>query len=172
DQHADQGSNAVGRRPAHQRLDHLPPRPAPTTRSRDPIAPNAHRPQDTPPVSQEIAAKLKKQEEEILWLRVEIAATRPQQQQQQPQQQPQQQQQQRLPHQLQPPPPQQPEANQQRAQADGQDALFADDAAIERARALAATKDENKKAQLPDLIPGFKASALDIEACVRPPKPA
>ncbi|KAF8513067.1 hypothetical protein JB92DRAFT_3116646 [Gautieria morchelliformis] len=76
---------------------------------------------------------------------------------QQPDQQPHQQLQQQ-------PDPPQPAAEQQReraeAQTEVQGTLFVNEEAIERARAVA--RDDGKKAQLPEPIPGFKASMLDI----------
>ncbi|KAF8471502.1 hypothetical protein JB92DRAFT_3135026 [Gautieria morchelliformis] len=51
-------------------------------------------------------------------------------------------------------------AVQQHTQARDQEALFANEAVIEWARAAA--RDESRKAQLPDLVPGFKASALNV----------
>ncbi|KAF8510483.1 hypothetical protein JB92DRAFT_3118905 [Gautieria morchelliformis] len=156
DHRADHSSGTLGRRPAHQRTDHLPSRPPPTVRSREPLAPDINLLQDTSLTNQEMATRLKEQEEEIQQLRAEVAAAHQhwqqrQQQHQQPQQQP-----------LPPPNPPQPMADQQQIQTGGQDPLFTNEAAIERARALAAAKDESKKTQLLDLIPGFKANALDI----------
>jgi hypothetical protein len=41
--------------------------------------------------------------------------------------------------------------------------LFADQGTIDRARAAAAaSKDNDKKPSLPEIIPGFKANPLDI----------
>ena len=47
------------------------------------------------------------------------------------------------------------------------DNLFSDEAAIDRARALAAaaSSKEERKLTLPEVIPGFKASTLDICEC-------
>ena len=45
--------------------------------------------------------------------------------------------------------------------------LFADPEAVDRARAAAATaREANKKPPLPDIVPGFKANALDIRECL------
>ena len=44
--------------------------------------------------------------------------------------------------------------------------LFADPEAVDRARAAAATaREADKKPPLPDIVPGFKANALDIREC-------
>ncbi|KAF8524490.1 hypothetical protein JB92DRAFT_1413119 [Gautieria morchelliformis] len=189
DQSTEQGAPPGGppaRHSLHQRADHQPHRLNPTARNREAPSAEACNQQGAPPIDREVAAKLKEQEEEIIRLRAEIANTRSQQQQPQPQQQPtlpqQQQPQQPPPPQQQPPPQlqhqpppiqqqpglqlqQQPDPTQtitaqQHTQPGNQEPLFADEAAVERARAEA--RDEKQRVQLLNLVPGFKASALDI----------
>ncbi|KAF8521857.1 hypothetical protein JB92DRAFT_3110938 [Gautieria morchelliformis] len=153
-----------GRQQPRQWQDQPLPRPTATIQGREEPSVNACIPQNPSPTSQRVATRLREQEEEIARLRAEIAATAHRQQHQQPDHQPQQPDQQPSQQPQQQPNPPQPAADQQHeraeAQTEAQGALFADEEAIERARAAA--KEDGKKAQLPDPIPGFKASMLDI----------
>ncbi|KAF8507737.1 hypothetical protein JB92DRAFT_3121580 [Gautieria morchelliformis] len=170
-------NGGIGRQPAHQRQEQMAPRPPAPARNRETHAANVHNPQSATTGGQEMAARLREQEKEIRQLRAQIAAAGPQHQPQQQQQLPQQPQRPQQPQQLQQQPQQQPLqihqqqqqpvhlpplAEQPPPQGNVQEALFADEATIEQARALAAARDDGKKVHLPDLIPGFKASTLDI----------